>query len=272
MRVIGVGHLVFAFAMIGLGVLTLVYGDFALQWQPVPEWVPWREGVAYASGAILLVGGVSLLLARTASASALVLTIYLLVTWVLPQIIQVAPSPGSIGAWLGFCETLAVTSGGWILCALLLREDHSATKPTDGDPGIRVARLLFGACCVVFGLSHFVYADFTASMIPQWLPGRLVFAYLTGAGHLAAGIGILFAIVPRLAAMLEALMMSSFVFLVHIPSIGSVPPLQWAPTNRVAWTALLWASALAASAWTVASSLHDHRWGLVWTGARRPTA
>jgi hypothetical protein len=32
---------------LGLGVLALVYHDFALDWQPVPPWVPDRTLLAY---------------------------------------------------------------------------------------------------------------------------------------------------------------------------------------------------------------------------------
>ena len=49
---------------------------------------------------------------------------------------------------------------------------------------------------VVFGLSHFAYADFTASMIPAWMPARLILAYVTGAAHLAAGAALLLGVVP----------------------------------------------------------------------------
>jgi hypothetical protein len=48
--------------MIGLGILALVYGDFALVWQPVPLWIPGRTVLAYHSGLIILLGGVGLLL------------------------------------------------------------------------------------------------------------------------------------------------------------------------------------------------------------------
>ena len=56
-------------------------------------------------------------------------------------------------------------------------------------------------------------------------------------------------------------MMSSFVLLVHVPSLLQMPPPGWAPTLRVQLTALIWASALAGSAWIVARSLRDRPWG-----------
>jgi uncharacterized membrane protein YphA (DoxX/SURF4 family) len=125
------------------------------------------------------------------------------------------------------------------------------TGPTDAV-GLNLARRLFGIACLVFGLSHLEYANFTAGMIPAWLPLRPWLAYATGAGHAAAGVAILFGIRPRLAATLEAAMMSSFVALVHFPSLWTSP--DWAPTARTQWTALFWAGALAGSAWIVAHS------------------
>jgi uncharacterized membrane protein len=237
----------FALAMTGLGVLALIYGDFALQWQPVPPWLPLRVEVAYLSGLLLLVAGIGLFFGRIAARCALALTLVLLVCWVLPQLIKVAAVGVSIGSVLGLCETLAVMTGGWLLWASM--------SGRGGLGGLKVARSLFALCCVVFGLSHFVYADFTAGMIPHWLPLHLWLAYATGAGHLGAGLAILVGIRARLAAVLEALMMSSFVILVHIPSLIATPSPDWAPDVRIQLTALLWASALAGSAWIVAGSL-----------------
>ena len=47
----------FAVGMIGLGVLGLIYGDFAMVWQPVASWVPGRTALAYLAAAVMLVGG-----------------------------------------------------------------------------------------------------------------------------------------------------------------------------------------------------------------------
>lgn len=240
---IDLGRVLFAAGMCGLGVVGAFYGDFALQWQPVPKALPGYHALAYVSAALLLAGGIALV-TKIHVHAALGLACYLCVFWLLPQLLRVAPAYASIAAWLGFCEVLGVACGAWILWA---GEARAKVQ--------RTARFVFGLCCIVYGVSHFVYADFTADMIPHWLPQRLALAYLTGAAHVLAGLAITCMVLPRLAALLEALMMSLFVILLHLPSLWVSPPPTWAPTLRVEITALFWATSLAASAWVVARSL-----------------
>jgi uncharacterized membrane protein YphA (DoxX/SURF4 family) len=168
------------------------------------------------------------------------------VFWLLPQLLHLLPAISNLAAWLGFCEVLAVTCGALVLWS-------GSAVPA----GSRVAGALFGLCCIVFGVSHFVYAEFTAAMIPHWLPQRPALAYGTGAAHMLAGTAIVCGVLPRLAALLEALMMSLFVIGLHIPSLWVVPPPAWGPTLRTEITPLFWAMTLAASAWLVAQSLRD---------------
>src|SRR5437879_9171352 len=129
------------------------------------------------------------------------------------------------------------------------------------ERAVRAAQVLFGLTCVVYGLAHFAYADFTAIMVPMWLPSRLGFAYFTWLGHVAAGIGIMIGILPRLAATLEALMMSLFGLLVWVPSLFMQPPPEWATPPRNQWSELFVTLLLAASAWIVATSLQNRPWG-----------
>jgi uncharacterized membrane protein len=197
-----------------------------------------------------------MLVKRAAALSAFVITAYLL-SWVLIlQAPRVVNAPGNVGMWLGFCENLFLMSGGWILFASLAGPGNTlGMKFFTSISGVRVARCLIGISCLVFGLSHFVYLDGTASMVPAWMPYHIGFASLTGAGHFAAGLGILFAVLPRLAATLEAIMISLFVMLVHIPGVAS------GPANRMQWTMLFVASALAGAAYTTARSLQRRSWG-----------
>jgi uncharacterized membrane protein len=228
------GHLLFALCFAGLGLLSLLAGDFALYWQPVPPWVPWREPLAYASGAVLLASGLGMLLPRTARLATLVLTANLLLWLLLLRLPPLAVKPTDVGLWLGFGETLMLVTGGWLLLA------HR-----------RPARLLFGAALLPVGLSHFVYLKGTAAMVPGWLPFHAGFAYLTGAAHIAAGLAILCAVLPRLAACLEAVMISLFTLLVWVPGIAA------APATRLPWTACLISAALAGAAWATAGSLDE---------------
>jgi uncharacterized membrane protein len=253
MRVIGLGHFLFAIGMAGLGVLSIGSGDFAYTWQPVPAWVPWREGLAHASGILLLAAGMGMLLKRVAPLSAFILAVYLLSWLLLLQGPRVAAAPLNVGAWLGFCENLVLTCGAWILFVSLQGHANGTRGPF--AVSTRVARLLFGVSCLVLGLSHFVYADGTAGMVPAWLPDRIGFAYLTGTAHFAAGAGILLSILPRLAATLEAVMITCFVLLIHAPGVASEP------ASRLNWTMLFVASALAGASWAAAGSLEGVPWG-----------
>src|SRR3954469_14262618 len=91
----------FAIGMIGLGILALIYGDFALVWQPVAPWIPARTALAYCSGAIMLIGGLGLLFAPTARWSVRLLLPYLVV-WALLKVPALVVAPTMEAVWLGF--------------------------------------------------------------------------------------------------------------------------------------------------------------------------
>ena len=254
----------FACGMMGLGLLSLLYRSYALQWEPVPAFVP--APFAYLSGAILVLAACALAIRGAMAWGALVLAVFLglwVVALKIPEALAVMPRidkvSSLIGAWLGIFEDLGMACGAWTLYALSVRcGDKPPLAGLSGEAGLRVARIVFGFACIEYGLSHFAFAGFTAQMVPVWLPQRLFFAYLTGAGHLCAGIALVTGVLPRLAATLEAVMMSSFVVLVHIPMV------LWhkAGEGHLNWTLLFVASSLASSAWAMSGVLMDRPWGL----------
>jgi uncharacterized membrane protein len=239
----------FAIGMIGLGILALVYGDFALVWQPVAPWVPGRTALAYASGLVMLLGGVGLLFKTTSSLSVRVLFPYLIV-WLLLKVPALVVAPRMEAVWLGFGELAVLLAGGWVLFASLAEfRERSAWTFATGENGIRIALILFGISLIPIGLSHLVYVKETAAFVPAWLPFRTGWAYLTGLGQIACGIGVLFSIYPRVAAAAEAGMLSLFTLLVWGPAILA------APTTRLPWTAFFISWAIAASAWILANNI-----------------
>ena len=250
MRRVGTGVAGFGFviATAGLAILSLVYHGFAPVWQPLPAWVPWHDFWVYACGLLLLAASAGLCFTRTASSSVVVIAVYL-VAWAVVRTVAVVHTPSGFGAWYGIFEALGPLVAALILGAWL--------RPR----ALRVAQGMFGITCVVFGIAHFVYADFTASMVPGWLPGHLGLAWFTGLGHVAAVLGLALGILPRLAASLEALMMGLFALLVWVPSLFARPPPPWATPPQNQWSELVLTLLLAASAWIVATSIRTQEGG-----------
>jgi uncharacterized membrane protein len=239
----------FALGMIGLGILALVYGDFAMVWQPVAPWIPGRTALAYGSGLLMLFGGIGLLVRATAAWSARILFLYLIV-WLLLKVPALLVAPQMEAGWLGFGELAVLLAGGWVLFANLagLREGSPLSFAT-GENGIRIAKILFAVSLIPIGLSHIVYVKQTADFVPAWLPYRIGWAYVTGAGQIACGLGVLFSIFPCAAARAEAGMISLFTLLVWGPAILA------APTTRMPWTAFFISWAIVSAAWVVAQNI-----------------
>lgn len=235
------GRTVLGLGALGLGVISLLYGDFAITWQPVPDWVPLRAALAYASGGLLSAAGAALILNRSARIAAAFMAAFLSFWGVVLQAPRLLA--GEEAAWLGPAEILAVAAAAWVL--FWLGADDAAFR----ERATRLGVTFFGLMTPIFGVAHFLYIDFTASMIPEWIPYRVFWAWFTGFGHVAAGVAIVLGIIPRIAASLLALMFSGFVLLVHVPRV--IADLD----NRLEWHLLSTSLLLTGAAWIVAGAL-----------------
>ncbi len=243
----------FSIGMIGLGLLALIYGDFAMVWQPVAPWVPGRTALAYGSGVLMLVCGAGLLFRATAAWSVRILFPYLIV-WALLKVPALVVAPQIEGVWLGFGELAVLLSGGWILFARFsVLSPGSVLEFAAGDNGVRIAKYLFAVWLIPIGLSHFLYVKETMDLIPAWIPFRIFWAYLTGAGHIAAGLGVLFSVLPRVAAAAEAGMLTVITLLVWVPAVFA------APRARMPWTAFWISTAITAAVWVVAQEIRQQK-------------
>jgi uncharacterized membrane protein YphA (DoxX/SURF4 family) len=226
----------YAFGAILLGIIGIVFHDFAMQWQPVPAGVPIRTPLAYASGLILVIGGALLLSRKSERGGAWLLTIFLGLWTVTLNLPAALAKYAHIYAWNSPAEIAFMTMGGLALVS-------SSAGPLRATLA-KIARIVAGVAACVFGFAHFNWIEFTAGMVPSWIPPNGVFwAWATGAGHLAAGIALVTGIRARLAATLLAGMMASFVVLLHLPRVVA------APDQHVEWIMLGVSSMLAGAAW-----------------------
>jgi uncharacterized membrane protein len=237
------GIFLLAFSLAALGLISLVTGDFAYQWQPVAADLPGRIGWARLVGAIEVLASVALLVPRTASLGAAGITgifwIWLLVLH-LPRVLR-----GEIAAWLGACELLALAGASLGLFAVL----HADRAPVERQPfWITVAligKICFGFALIPIGLSHFIYIEPAAALIPSWFPARVFFTYLTGVGHISAGLSLLTGVLSRVAAPLLAIMFGCFIVFLHIPRVIATP-------TRYEVTTLIVSIVLNGAAWIIA--------------------
>lgn len=240
----GLGRRAWGLGAILLGAVELAFGSFAEVWLPVPAGLPGYAVLAYAVAGALILGGVAVNLPKTAPAAALALT----ALFVLGMLILEAPpalaKPGVWAVWQSIAESAVMAAGG-VLAWTQLAASGLRTAAIE-----RATRLVFGLCLLVFGVSHFVYARFTAAMVPAWIPpSQLVWAYLTGGAQIAAGLAVLSGVWARPAAILLTVMYAAFGLLVHIPSVVA------SPLSHDNWAENGINLILLGAAWTLADSL-----------------
>jgi uncharacterized membrane protein YphA (DoxX/SURF4 family) len=256
-------RLLFAAAMIALGITGLVNGDFALAWQHIPlHHVPGRTLIAYTCAILELVFGVGLLFERTLTLTCRILFPYMLLWLLLQEIPAVVRAPLDPNSWGTGSEIAIITVGAWCLFAAHAGAWESQhLKFAVGARGIRAARWLLVVALPFIGQEVIVdavkYGDKVMQPWLQWLPYPMAWACLTGVGSFAACLGLLFGVWPRLAAAMEAAM------------LGLITVTYWGPdlyTGRTATTAFIISFLITAGTWLVADTYR----GVPWFATGRP--
>lgn len=251
------GVYLLAAGIFAMGVLSVVYRDFAYTWQPVPPF-PGRGTVAVICGFFMMAVSVGLLFRSTVVIAVRALFPFL-IAWQLLKVPALIVAPKIVGVWLGFGETAVLLAGGWVLFARLSGvKDAGFFRYISGERGVRLATILFGASLLPIGLSHLVYSQITATLVPSWLPSRTTWAYVSGIGQMACGLGVLSSVMARKAAFIETAMLAIFAFLVWGPDtwFASAPKLAGSPAGfRFPFTAFLITWVIAAAALIVAVNI-----------------
>ena len=255
MRIVSVGHSVFAATFVALGLLGLFGSEYAAVWDGVPKGFPGRELLPYVCALVALGGGLGLLGSRSATPAARVLLAYLLAWMLLFKGRYILLAPTQEGSYQSTGENAVIVAGAWVLYAWFAGEwDKRHLGFAVGERGVRIARVFYGLAMLAFGLSHFFYLELTAPLIPVWIPGHVFWAYFTGGAYLAAGVAMLSGVWARLAALLSALQMASFLLLVWLPRMlaGRMTAFNWGE--------VVVNCALVAGAWVVVDSYRDMPW------------
>jgi uncharacterized membrane protein YphA (DoxX/SURF4 family) len=212
-----VGRLFIGVSLLAFGVQHFLLRGFIGDLGLVPVWAPVHLVWAWVAGAILLIAGISILTTKFGRPISILLGFVFLLSAFLRFTTHIPGMLHNIGDRGVFFELLACCAGSWMLAGTF--------RPTPLLSNARTARLatparwLFGIAFVVFGSLHLQAPQWIAALIPHWIPFHLFFAWFTGCALVAAGLSIAANMWTRLSATLLALMLFSWVVLVHAPRI-----------------------------------------------------
>ncbi len=241
----------YAASAAALGAL-LVTSHFVFVWTPLPRGVTAGPAIERAAGAVMVAAAGGLAWRRTQRAAAATLAALFFGWLALLQVPRMVSAPSKEVLWSGAAQLAAVAAGAWILLA---------TASASRERSARMARVLYALALPIMGVHHLMDVAGTAEAVPSWLPFRAALGVGTGVAHIAAGAAIFvgsvgsfgkqrsLARLARLAAILEAMMISGFVLLIHVPGVIG------APADGLQWTMLVVAAAIGSAAWVVAGSL-----------------
>jgi uncharacterized membrane protein len=240
----GFGWRVYGLGIVALSLVGFVWGDF-ISGQPVPKWFPERTVLAYAAAVFMLVAGVGIEWRRTTVWAAAALAAYYgVIVFLLMNGNVILKNFTVFGAYSGAAEPVAIAAGALMIYAMSANIDAALAARLR-----RMGQIAFGLCALLFGAAHFVYMNYTAPLIPKWLPPSQEFwSYATGVFHIAGGLAILAGVQARLAAILLTVMYAAFIPLVFVPVLMTEP-------SAFRWTECATTIALVGVTWVIADSL-----------------
>ncbi|HEY7980563.1 MAG TPA: MauE/DoxX family redox-associated membrane protein [Candidatus Eremiobacteraceae bacterium] len=244
-----VGRYLYGVAVIGFAICALVSND-ANNWQQEVAAlgnIPHREILSYIVAAVEILGGLAVLLPRTARAGAAALA----AIWFIFALLGVPfifRHPLVYNEWGNFFEQFSFVSGALILYA------SSDPNRARASRWAQIGYYSFGLCVVSFGLEQLFYLANTASLVPKWLPpGQMFWAIATTVAFELAAVALLTGLMARLASRLNTAMLVGFGLLVWLPLLIT------APHALANWTESIDTLGIIGSAWIVAEYLGRSR-------------
>jgi uncharacterized membrane protein len=116
------------------------------------------------------------------------------------------------------------------------------------DKVVALSNLWFAAPLAVFGALHLAAARGLMTMVPEYMPWRLFWAYFFGFALLAASLSIATKIQVRWSGLLFGIAMFLFVAMLDIPGVLS------SPRDRFAWTLTLREMLFGGGGWILAGN------------------
>ena len=169
--------------------------------QMVPSYMPAHWFWPYFVGCALLAAATSLTVTKWVRLSSTLLGLMFFLFVCMIYLPSALAHRNDRFAWTCALRDLSFAAGAWALASLHSR----AVSPGLSQWMLVFARLVLAVAAVFYGVQHFLHSQFAPGVplelkMPSWAPLPSLWAYLTGAVLLAAGIALALNQKPRLAA------------------------------------------------------------------------
>jgi hypothetical protein len=257
-KIVKRGKLLFGIAIAAIGVENLICAHVSLPVfsksgavVPVIPFFPAIPFLVYLVGIVLFATGLGIAADFRPFLMAILLGLFFLLCVLVLFVPKAVASPLDLNIRTCFFEELALGASAFILAGCLQKEEPNfarGRRPLDSaiDKLVASGPYLFAVSSIVFGITHFLILRFIASLVPAWLPGGLFWAYLTGAGFIAAGISIATGVMARWGAFWLGIMFLFWFLFLHAPRVAT------SPHNPAEWSSALIALGMCGGSWIVA--------------------
>lgn len=208
---LGIGRLFLMISIIAIGVIHIVSGHFPIGLMPVAASLPAKQILAYLTGSLMIVAGILVVTKKYAAYGASLAALLYLLALLLIHVPKVLAEPRNPSEWAGFFEVICIMGGILILLSI--------TSKDGGAKLIKTGTYLFSLGLLVFGVQHYMYAQFVANLIPAWIPARLFWDYLVMVAFFASAISFIIHKLSKLAGTLLGLMFLIWVLILHLPRV-----------------------------------------------------
>jgi uncharacterized membrane protein len=190
----------------------------------VPRWMPAHTFWVYLVGIALIAAALSITLQIQSRLAATLLGAMLCCFVLLIHVPNIVADAGNRILWAVGLRDLAFSGGAFALAGSQMRTGRSGEVPRP----VTVARYFIGIPVMFFGVEHFLHPTFApgvplGKITPEWVPGRLFWAYLAGAVLVASGACIVMNKKTRLAATCLGIMILLLVLFVYVPVLIASP-------------------------------------------------
>ena len=219
-----VGRSFYAVGLASIGLMHFFFKNFPWVIIPAfPAWLPLRVFWVFVAGTVLVAAGICILFnlrgRHVAAWTGVGLLVLVLIAHVPNQL--AGKSAAVLGAWTNTLKELALAGGAWI--AALSFGGKGTDLPAWLEKALPLGRYFFAVMLVVFGVDHFLYPQFVASLVPGWVGAQMFWTYFAGTALIAGCVGIMVPRVARLASLMVGVMIFLWVLMLHIPQAIADP-------------------------------------------------